>query len=113
MRITFTLSGGFAGLVRHACLDASALGSAERPELERLLAASGLDRSWERFAPAARDLKQYEIVIDRDGSSIRVACDDRCLPDAVRPLVQFLTARSRPGPLPAADAAVDAPPGPP
>lgn len=112
MRITFTLSGGFAGLVRHACLDASGLTSAERLDLERLLAESGLDRSWERFAPAARDLKQYEIVIDRDGSSIRIACDDRCLPDAARPLVQFLGARSHPGPPPAAEAARDAPPGP-
>jgi hypothetical protein len=105
MRITFTQSGGFAGLIRHACLDAASLAADDRREVEALVSASGLTDSWERFAGAARDLKQYEIVIDRDGVTIRVACDDRCLPDSVRPLVGFLAARSRPGLPPPPEAA--------
>ncbi|MFN9369549.1 MAG: protealysin inhibitor emfourin [Planctomycetia bacterium] len=103
MRITFTQSGGFAGLVRHVHLDAATLDAAERREVERLVAARGLTESWERFAGAARDLKQYEIVIDSDAATRRICCDDRCLPEPARPLVQYLAARTRPGP-PAAPA---------
>jgi hypothetical protein len=102
MRITFTQSGGFAGLVRHVRLDTAALDAAERREVEQLVAASTLTASWERFAAAARDLKQYEIVIECDGDAIRVCCDDRCLPESARPLVRFLADRSRPGPPPTA-----------
>ncbi|MFM7107518.1 MAG: protealysin inhibitor emfourin [Planctomycetaceae bacterium] len=111
MRITFTQSGGFAGLLKHCSLDAGSLAADERREIESLVRASGLTESWERFAAAARDLKHYEIEIDRDGGSVRVCCDDRCLPVAARPLVAFLAARSTPGPPPAARAAADGPRG--
>lgn len=102
MRITFIQSGGFAGAVRHACLDTAGLAADERHAVEALVTESGLTMSWERFASAARDLKRYEIVIAGAAGTIRVACDDRCLPDRARPLVGFLIARSRPG-LPPAD----------
>ncbi len=98
MRITFTQSGGFAGLFRHCRLDATALNADERREVEALVRESGLTESWERFAAMARDVKQYEIEIDRDGGSVRVCCDDQCLPVAARPLVAYLAARSQPGP---------------
>lgn len=98
MRITFTQSGGFAGLVRHALIDVATLNAAEQREVERLVATSGLTASWEKFAAAARDLKQYEIVIEGEGNAIHVCCDDRCLPESARPLMRFLADRSRPGP---------------
>ena len=96
MRITFTQSGGFAGTVSGCRVEAAALPAAERAELEQLLAASGLDAPLERFDEADRDRRQYEIRIDRDGGTVRVCCDDRCLPEAARPLVRFLAARSAP-----------------
>jgi hypothetical protein len=108
MRITFTQSGGFAGLVRNCAIDVAGLAAAEREEVESLVRASGLTESWERFLEAARDLKQYEIVIDRDTGTVRVCCDDHCLPEAARPLVGFLAARSRPGPPPARAATLEA-----
>lgn len=101
MRITFTQSGGFAGLFRHCALDAGSLTESERRSLEALVEASGLTASWERFTAAGRDLTQYEIVIDRDTASVRVCCDDRCLPAEARPLVSFLQERARPGAPPA------------
>jgi hypothetical protein len=104
MRITFTQSGGFAGLVKSARLDATALPSDDLRRLEELVQASGLTESWERFTDAARDLKQYEIVIDRDAGTIRVCCDERCLTAAMRPLVGFLAERAKPGPPPRAAA---------
>ena len=108
MRITFTQSGGFAGLIRHCALDAADLPADERGRLEELVRKSGLTGSWEKFAAAARDLRQYELVIDRDAAPVRVCCDERCLPEAARPLVGFLMERARPGPPPAARAATGA-----
>lgn len=107
MRVMFTQSGGFAGLLRHTCLDVPGLPADERRSVEQLVASSGLTASWERFAAAARDLKQYEIIIAGDAAAIRICCDDRSLPAAARPLVEFLAARSVPGPPPAS---ADTPP---
>jgi hypothetical protein len=112
MRITFTQSGGFAGLFQHCALDAGSLATDERRALEALVEASGLTESWERFAPAGRDLKQYEIVIDRDSAHVRVCCDDHCLPAPARPLVSFLMERARPGPPPATGRQAAATPAP-
>jgi hypothetical protein len=96
MRITFTQTGGFVGAVRGCRIDTAALEPGERRELEGLVAAAGLGGSWERFSGSARDLRQYEISIDRAGESCRVTCDEACLPEAARPLVGFLAARSAP-----------------
>ena len=45
-----------------------------------------------------RDLRQYEIVIERDATVRRIVCDDHSVPEATRPLVAFLSARARPQP---------------
>ena len=78
MRITFTQTGGFAGVVRGCRIDAAGLPAGDRRALEALVAASGLDASFERFAAAARDLRQYEIRIDRGEGD--VACVERSRP---------------------------------
>ena len=96
MQITFTQSGGFTGAVRGCRIDAADLPAAERRHLEDLVAASGLDAAVGWLDDAARDRKQYEICIDRDGDTVRVCCDDRGLPEAARPLVRFLAARAGP-----------------
>jgi len=95
--------------MRGVRIDPATLPASEREELERLVAACGLAGSCERFAEAGRDRLQYDLVIDRDGTTDRLSCDDGCLPEAARPLVAFLAARATPpGPgfvLPAAGAA--------
>ena len=96
MRITFTQSGGFVGAVTGCRIDTAELAPADRREAEALVAASGLTESFERFSPAARDRRQYEITIEREGPPLTVVCDESCLPAAVRPLVGFLAARARP-----------------
>lgn len=99
MRITFMVSGGFAGALRGCRIDTSALVDAERIELERLVTAAGLTVSFERFAAASRDRRQYDLAIDRAVAFVRVSCDDASLPDAARPLVAELVRRSTPQPL--------------
>lgn len=96
MQITFLQSGGFAGAMRGVRIDPATLPASEREELERLVAACGLDGSCERFAETGRDRRQYDLAIDRDGRIDRLSCDDGCLPEAARPLVAFLAARATP-----------------
>ena len=96
MRITFVQSGGFAGTIKGCQIDAADLALDERHELESLVAGSGLTESFERFSETGRDLRQYEIVIEQDAAVQRIACDDRSVPEAARPLVAFLAARARP-----------------
>jgi len=96
MQITFLQSGGFAGVMRGVRIDPATLPASEREELERLVAACGLDGSCERFAETGRDRRQYDLAIDRDGRIDRLSCDDGCLPEAARPLVAFLAARATP-----------------
>lgn len=97
MRISFTLSGGFAGLVRGCRIDTTTLAPDERTTLEALVATSMITGDTESASASGHDLRQYEIVIDDDGRIARLCCDERCLPDSARPLVAALAERSRPG----------------
>lgn len=90
-------SGGFAGIIKGCSIDATDLAPDERRELESLVAASGLTESFESFSGTGRDLRRYDISIERDTVVQRICCDERSLPEAVRPLVGFLLVRARPG----------------
>ena len=85
-------------MLKGCTIDAADLAPDERQELESLVAASGLTESLERFSSAGRDLRQYEIVIERDAKVQRIVCDDRSVPESARPLVAFLVARAQPQP---------------
>lgn len=85
-------------MLKGCTIDAADLAADERQELESLVAASGHTESFERFSSAGRDLRQYEIVIERGTAVQRIICDDHSLPAATRPLVAFLSARARPQP---------------
>jgi len=93
------LSGGFAGQVRGCRIDTLTLAVADRTALEALVIASGLVASFERFAAAGRDRKQYDLAIERADAFVRVSCDDASLPEPARPLVADLVRRSSPQPL--------------
>ncbi len=99
MRITFMLSGGFAGAVRGCRIDTATVAAVERTEWESLVSASGLVASFERFAATARDRRQFDLAIERPEAFVRVSCDDASLPDPARPLVAELVKRSTPQPL--------------
>ena len=85
-------------MLKGCTIDATDLAPDERQELETLIAASGLTESFDRFSETGRDLRQYEIVIERDATVRRIVCDDHSVPEATRPLVAFLAARARPQP---------------
>ncbi|MDA0255552.1 MAG: DUF1353 domain-containing protein [Planctomycetota bacterium] len=96
MKITFLQSGGFAGALRGCRLDAAVLPVAERSRLEQLVGGCGVEHSSERFSPAGSDRRQYDLAIERDGRVIRLACDDGSLPEAARPLIDYLASLATP-----------------
>ena len=93
MLISFTQSGGFAGLLKHFRVDTAALEPRERTRVEALVVAAGWEVSWEKFSEG-RDRFQYEIAIERE-TIVRVTCDDSCVPPEARPLVAYLKDRAR------------------
>jgi hypothetical protein len=99
MRITFLLSGGFAGRILGCRLDTAALDEHERRTFETLVASSGLAGAQALFTDAARDLRRYGLVIEAEGRSVRLECDERTAPEAARPLLAALTAKATPQPL--------------
>lgn len=96
MRISFTQSGGFAGLVSSCRIDTALLEVRERETVERLVVAAAITESCECVSESARDTRTYEIVIERE-THVRVVFDEPGVPDAVRPLIAYLKERARPG----------------
>jgi hypothetical protein len=96
MKVRFRQSGGFAGLVRGAELDTTALTGREAAELERLVAAAGL-ASTKRTAARGADRQQYEIVVEREGApKVESRFGDDALSDELAALVSFLRSRAKP-----------------
>lgn len=95
MLITFTQSGGFAGLLKGCRIDTVDLEREERAAVEHLVEDAGWTESWQRFS-AGRDRLQYDIVIEREASTVHVECDDASVPEAAKPLVAYLKGRARP-----------------
>ncbi len=96
MRITFVQSGGFVGALKGCRIDTVALPPDQRGEIESLVMASGITESFTRRSESARDVRQYQIAIEREAAVVRVTCDDRCVPEEARPLVGFLAAKAVP-----------------
>lgn len=96
MRISFTQSGGFAGLVRGCHIDTATLPPDDRRRLESLVESSCISGEHEALSHTGRDLRQYEIVIEHVGGAARLCCDERSLPAPARPLVAALVEQSSP-----------------
>ena len=99
MKITFSQSGGFAGLVRGYEVDTHALPRDEAAEIETLVKNSGILRAQGGHSEVGRDLFGYRITIETDECTRRVEFDDSTIPDGARPLLDLLTKRAGPRPL--------------
>ena len=96
MQVSFRQSGGASGFVRGVDLDTARLDPATAGRLEKLVQTSGIEGDIERFSEAARDLRQYEIIIRKEGRVASLVCDDDTLPKSARPLIRFLDAKAGP-----------------
>jgi hypothetical protein len=94
MKVSFRQSGGFAGLMLGCDLDTESLAAAEAEELLRLVRQAALENGTKTSSRGA-DLTRYEIVLTDNGRTIKVVFDDTTILDNARPLVEFLSRRSR------------------
>lgn len=96
-KVVFRQTGGFAGRILGAELDASELSDEEVSALEWLLGHAD-----ERAAPApgpGRDVENYEIRIQLPSADLTFAFDGMAVPERVGPLLDRLKRDATPHPL--------------
>jgi hypothetical protein len=98
MRVTFRLSGGFAGTIRGVDLDTARMSDPDRRRLRTLVEGSGIEGKTEFVSERSRDLSLYEIRILREEGAASLVCDQDHLPDSARALLSYLAERARPMP---------------
>jgi Emfourin len=99
MKVRFRQTGGFGGLVLGCDLDTSTLPPAEAQELTRLVKQANLEKIQTRRSEKARDLQNYEVVVEGDGITAKATFDDMSVDANVEPLLEFLRRRARAVPL--------------
>lgn len=96
VKVKFTESGGFAGLVKEHEVDSSDLSPDEAAQLTKLVKSSGIKSSDVQLSDTPRDLKQYDLTIDDGDREVSVTFDDQTVPEAAKPLIGYLKKRSGP-----------------
>lgn len=96
MKVTFTQSGGYTGLVRGVVLDTRDLPEDERRHLESLVRNSGLSGLEQASSSRARDAHQYVLIIEEGPVKHVYEFDDTTKPAAALELIRELRARSKP-----------------
>lgn len=95
MKIQFTRSGGFAGLIQRANIDIDDLPEAERTELLGLVdRADFFAQPAERHSPHP-DAYQYTIAVEDGVRRREIRVDERGAPDSLRPLIAHLSRLAR------------------
>jgi hypothetical protein len=96
VKLTFTQSGGYAGLIRGVTVDTCDLPDDERQHLESLVRDSGLIGQETSAASGTADARQYELVIEDGSARHTLAFDETNKPATATPLLKALKARSTP-----------------
>jgi hypothetical protein len=97
MRISFKRSGGFAGLTLAADLDTASLPLNEAHKVQRMVEEAGFfDLPASIPAPAqGADAFQYVVTVEDEGKRHTVRTNDLTVPDALWPLLEYLTKTAR------------------
>jgi hypothetical protein len=98
LRVRYVQSGGFAGLIRGCTIDAAAIAPAAAAILKRLVKAAPLARLKTARTEGVADVVLHDLAIETDAGTLHLSFDDLTLPKALKPLVAFLTRRSKPIP---------------
>ena len=99
MKVSFRQSGGFAGLIRGVDLDTAQMDADAAQELAGLVSASGIVGTKKARTHAARDLVQYDILIEQGDQISKGSFDDKTVPADAQPLLKYLRSQSHPMPL--------------
>lgn len=93
---TYSQSGGFAGINRSYSVNLADLEKDDREKLEKLIQGSGLlsMKNEKKTTPGAADMFFYEFTAVNGGEH-KATYDDGQLPDAFRPLVNYVRERAK------------------
>jgi hypothetical protein len=93
MQITYERSGGFGGLTLTAELDTASLPPDEAHDVQKMIEKAGfftLPASTPALTRGA-DAFQYVVTVKADGKQHTVRMSDMAIPDALWPLIEYLT----------------------
>ncbi len=97
MRIHFERTGGFAGMRMTATVNTESLSSEEARDLHEMVEAAGffdLPAVITTPTPGA-DRFHYKLTVEAEGRQHTVEMGEAAVPEALRPLLQRLTAMAR------------------
>jgi len=97
--IEFERSGGFTGIPVRVILDEKLLTADERSEITQLIESSGFMslKSDKEQEHALHDQFQYRITVETTKYSHTILLSEHEITDPIRPLIRFLSARTRRG----------------
>ena len=98
MKIRYREAGGFAGISRGVDIDTETLPADEAQRVVRLVEEAALQDVQGEGPPEARDLRIYEILVEREDGRTLLRFDDATIPAAVESLLVYLQDRARPRP---------------
>ena len=90
-------SGGVAGTRLSTAVESAALAAEDHQKLRSLVEASGLAATRPAYGPQPPDRMQYHLTVDDDGKKIDLRLGEEEVPEALRPLLDWLTDRARAG----------------
>lgn len=95
--IDFERAGGYAGLTLRTSVDSHSLPAGEAEELGRLINEAGIHelRQESLLPESSPDQFMYRLKIQRGDERISIELTEKQIPPALRPLLKFLTRRSR------------------
>lgn len=95
MRIEFTRTGGFAGMRLTKSFDTDTMSADQASELSALVESAGFFDLPEELRSGGADQLHYKVSVADDGKTHTVDADERAVPPALAPLVQYLMAAAR------------------
>jgi hypothetical protein len=95
--IDFERAGGYAGLTLHTLIDSHSLSVDEKEELGRLLDEAGIQGLIKDpiLPESSPDQFTYSLTIQWGEEQLFVQFAEKQMPPSIRPLLKFLTNRSR------------------
>jgi hypothetical protein len=99
VKIQLTRSGGFGGVRLSTALDTDALPAGEAAKLRRLISKSAFfDQPSSLKSPSpGPDRFQYRLSVEEGEKKKEIEADETGLPEALRPLVDYLLDQARKG----------------
>ncbi len=95
MKLSFRKSGGFAPIFQGCEFDTANAADADAATVEALARSSDIFNEKGARVPQARDVFYYTFEVELDGKTNKVTFDQLSVPEKVKPLLDFLMARSK------------------